>query len=130
MRLPTRLTVQQAHWRRGTALRSLRRFPEATMAFHEAWRLTDGGPPRLRNPHIGYCSLAEEERVAQKVPASAHTLHGSNGFARREKVRSAGPCLQSPIGDRKHKDALWPTCKPDQHAAEQCITPRLCRRCR
>lgn len=32
----------KAHWRRGTALRGLQRFPEATHAFLEAWRLMNG----------------------------------------------------------------------------------------
>ena len=39
------VTERQAYWRRGTALRSLRRFPEATNAFLKAWRLANGGPP-------------------------------------------------------------------------------------
>ena len=32
----------KAHWRRGTALRGLQRFPEAMHAFLEAWRLMNG----------------------------------------------------------------------------------------
>ena len=51
--------MRQAHWRRGTALRSLRRFPEATLAFLEAWRLTDGGSPCLALDSVGLLKTQE-----------------------------------------------------------------------
>jgi Flp pilus assembly protein TadD len=57
----------KVHWRRGAALKELKRLPEAVLAFHRAWQLSKGVPDHTRVADNTVTSAAPVEHAFKDV---------------------------------------------------------------